>query len=203
MIFDVDGTLLDSFEANLKFYQDLMSRSGYGTISRKTYATMMHLSRREMIRSFVGASEEEMGRVWTLSHVVASEMPIYLLRTPPGTAEIVKLLHKKYLLGIVTSGLCDTIYKPPELAALRPFFQTTVSYEDTASHKPDPEPLLLAARHLGISPKEAVYIGDMPSDLAAARAAHMKIIIYGKNPIEEADGYISSFHELPERIAML
>lgn len=203
VIFDVDGTLLDSFEANLKFYQDLMAQSGYGSITREQYREMIHLSRREMIRALIHPTDEEMERVWALGEVLANEAPVGLLRMPEGAGETVKILSEKYFLGIVTSGLRDTVYKAPELSALRHFFRVTVCYEDTVRHKPDPEPLLFAAERLGVSPDEAVYVGDTPSDLQAARAAEMKIIMYGKNSNDDADASVSSFKELPARIAIL
>lgn len=204
VIFDVDGTLLDSFEANLKFYQDLMTQSGYGSITRGQYAQLTHLSRREMIRSFINPpSDEEMTRVWALGEIVADESPAGLLHMPKDAGETVKLLSEKYLLGIATSGLCDTVYKAPELSVLRHHFRATVCYEDTVNHKPNPEPLLLAAQRLGVSPDEAVYVGDTQSDLQAARSAGMRIIMYGKVPVADADGSASSFKELPTLTALL
>ena len=203
VIFDVDGTLLDSFEANLKFYQDLMERSGYDSITREQYAEMMHLSRWEMIHTLIRPSDEEMDRVWALGETLASDVSPDTLHIPEGAGEVVRILSEKYLLGIATSGLRDTVYKPPELSALRHLFRTTVCYEDTVNHKPDPEPLLLAARQMGVSPDEAVYIGDMPSDFQAARAAKMKIIMYRKSSVNGADGYVSSFQELSSHIVML
>lgn len=204
VIFDVDGTLVDSFDANLKFYEDLMTRADYTPITREKYAEIIHLSRREMIRSFISPqTDEEMARVWTLGEIVAKDPPIHLLRMPEGATETIKTLSKEYLLGIASSGLCDTIYIAPELAALRDCFHTTVCFEDTINHKPDPEPLLLAAKHIGVSPGEAVYIGDTLSDLKAARAAGMKIIMYGKIPVADADGSVLSFTELTQLIPQL
>jgi pyrophosphatase PpaX len=48
-----------------------------------------------------------------------------------------------------------------------------VGFEDTSSHKPDPEPVLLAIEQLGGTPDEAVYVGDSPFDIRAAKAAGM------------------------------
>lgn len=53
------------------------------------------------------------------------------------------------------------------------FMDAAVLCEDTEKHKPDPEPLLLCLRQLGVEPQEALYLGDTRSDMVAARAAGM------------------------------
>ena len=50
-------------------------------------------------------------------------------------------------------------------------FDALVTIEDTTRHKPHPEPVLLAIARLGASPADAVYVGDAPYDIEAARAA--------------------------------
>jgi pyrophosphatase PpaX len=52
-------------------------------------------------------------------------------------------------------------------------FETMVGGDETERHKPDPEPLLLAAERLGVRPEEAAYVGDSPFDVRAAKAAGM------------------------------
>lgn len=52
----------------------------------------------------------------------------------------------------------------------------TVAEEDTTSHKPNPEPLLLARERLGMLTRPAVYVGDALVDIRAARAAGMDVI---------------------------
>jgi len=52
-------------------------------------------------------------------------------------------------------------------------FETVVGGDETAKHKPDPEPLLLAAHRLGVAPQDCAYVGDSPFDIRAAKAAPM------------------------------
>ena len=53
----------------------------------------------------------------------------------------------------------------------RPLFEVIVAKEDTATHKPDPAPLLFALCQLSAEPDAAVYVGDSPFDLRAAHGA--------------------------------
>ena len=55
-------------------------------------------------------------------------------------------------------------------------FDTVVGGDETERHKPDPEPLLLAAERIGADPAETVYVGDSPFDVRAAKAAGMHAI---------------------------
>jgi pyrophosphatase PpaX len=59
------------------------------------------------------------------------------------------------------------------LPELRRFFDVTVGAEDTTRHKPNPDPLLLALERLDASADDAVYVGDSPFDIQAAKAAQV------------------------------
>lgn len=54
-----------------------------------------------------------------------------------------------------------------------PEVDVVVGMEDTPLHKPDPAPLLLGARRLGVDPGRCVYVGDATVDVRAAHAAGM------------------------------
>lgn len=53
------------------------------------------------------------------------------------------------------------------------FMDAAVLFEDTAIHKPDPEPLLECLRRMGVAAKDALYLGDARNDMIAAQAAGM------------------------------
>jgi pyrophosphatase PpaX len=76
-------------------------------------------------------------------------------------------------LGVVTAKRRATVELAFEHVPLRHVFDTIVGGDETERHKPDPEPLLLAAERLGASPEETVYVGDSPFDIRAAKAAAM------------------------------
>ncbi len=121
---------------------------------------------------------------------------------PEGAAETVKLLSKNYALGLVTSRISERLFGSPELENLETCFSALVSYQDTENHKPHPEPLLLAAAKLQVAPAECVYVGDAVTDVTAARAAGMKVVIYG-GAVPGADAYAKDLRELPRLVAEL
>jgi pyrophosphatase PpaX len=204
VIFDIDGVLLDSFEANLKFIQDLMTSFGYAPPTREEFPAIFHLSLWETIKRLTGLTDEEkIRKIWEIRKNQKIKCPLELLRTPAGMEEVIAALSKDYLLGIVTSRIKEGIYEAPQLLKMQRYFSVTVSFEDTVEHKPGPEPLLLAAQKLGIRPEEAVYIGDVADDIKAARAAGMKIIIYSPKELPGADKLTAAFEKLPELIKTL
>jgi len=204
VIFDIDGVLLDSFEANLKFFQDLMIKTGYQPPTREEYLKIFHFTMMDAIKYLVpSGSEEEVNRLWTMGKNRAVPYPTELLIMPDNALKTIKKLNKFYLLGIVTSRIREAIYGSSPLSKLEKYFQTVISFQDTINHKPHPEPLVLAAARLGVRPNECAYIGDVANDIEAARAAGMKVIIYSKNNFPEADACTSSFDQLSELIATL
>lgn len=204
VIFDVDGVLLDSFEANFKFFQGLFGKCGYRPPTREEYKLLFHMNLMDSIKIVTKLDdEEEIKKIWELGRSRETGYDLSLLKTPRGASEVIKKLAKEYLLGIVTSRIEESIYESPKLAKLKNNFKISVAYQHTTNHKPHPEPLLFAAEKMGVKPKECVYVGDLESDIVAARAAGMKIIIYSKDKFPLADAYTSSFIKIPDLIKSL
>ena len=108
-------------------------------------------------------------------------------------------------LGIVTAKRHRTVGLALErFPALRDEFDIVVAHEDTDRHKPDPDPVLLAIERLDGTPAEAVYVGDSPFDIRAAKAAGTYAVAVGWGGIhpddrllaEEPDAFVRSATEL-------
>lgn len=204
VIFDIDGVLLDSFEANLKFVQDLLKKTGYPPPTREEFPKLFHRPLFDIIKIRTGlTSENEIRKIWEMGKNREVSYPFELLRTPEGAEKTVKKLSTIYPLAIVTSRVREAIFEAPALKRLQTYFKVTVAYQDTENHKPHPDPLLLAAQQLGVLPNETIYIGDVASDVQAAKAAGMKVIIYSANLVAGADACVISFAKLPQCIALL
>ena len=203
LIFDVDGTLLDSFESNLAFIQKLMKAKKYRPPTREEFLPLFHTSLWDVIKTLTKLTDDtEIQNIWDFARNNIAGFKTKPAVMPRGAEEAIKLLSGRYALGIATSRVKATLYEPP-LAALRLYFKIAVVYEDTINHKPHPEPLLLAAEKLGVSPDECVYIGDAETDMRASIAAGMCFIHFGSVPLAGANYSIQSFKELPALIQSL
>ncbi|HEY4876572.1 MAG TPA: HAD-IA family hydrolase [Puia sp.] len=204
VLFDVDGVLLDSFEANLRFYQNLLIKAGYTSPTEKDFLPLMHFPLVKVVKSLTHASDKEAERIYLLAKEFGEELyPHNLLKTPEYAYKIIKELNNLYKLGVVTSRIKDGIYTVPQLKRMQKYFQIAVGFEDTKNHKPDPDPLVFAAQKLQIKPEEVVYIGDAESDFLAAKAARMKFILFGETNFLSTDNHVKSFKNLPEIITNL
>jgi HAD superfamily hydrolase (TIGR01549 family) len=204
ILFDIDGVLLDSFEANLKFFQNLMIKSGYKPPTKKEFNPHFHLSMMDAIKVLSkSTSEEEIKRIWKMG--ASREVPydVSLLKMPECIEDVIKSLSKQFSLGIVTSRQRKSVFEAPTLAKLKKYFKVVISYEDTLNHKPHPDPLILAAKKLGLKNSECVYVGDTENDLKAAKSAGMKIVVFSKVKLNEADVCTYSFKDLPSIIDKL
>lgn len=202
ILFDIDGVLLDSFEANLKFFQDVLERGGYPRPNRRAFRNTFHLTFLDTIRHFTRTeSEEELQRFRTLAE--NTHYSDDLLDLPEGAHEVIKTLSETYKLGVVSSRRKQSMEHYFDYAKNRHLFHTTVCYEDCVNHKPHPEPLLLAASRLKSSPGECVYVGDAHTDIEAGKAAGMKTILYGTKKNKDASAATASFRQLSTLIKRL
>ena len=202
VLFDIDGVLLDSLEANLKFVQTILASAGYPKPNKKEFAKVFHLSLIDALRHFAKPTlVEELERIHEL--VPAIPYPMELLKEPLGVNDALKEISKSYQLGIVSSRRKLGIERYFTFSTLESYFNTYVGYEDTKNHKPHPEPLLLAAKRLCLEPKECVYIGDSHTDMEAGHAARMQTILFGGEKHALANARTDSFKKIPVLIARL
>jgi beta-phosphoglucomutase-like phosphatase (HAD superfamily)/8-oxo-dGTP pyrophosphatase MutT (NUDIX family) len=198
VLFDIDGVLLDSKEANALFFQDLLEKAGYRRPSKSEVLKIFHMTMWDTIKFLSKEkSEERIKKAWLIG--CKMKYPMNLLKMPNHSKKAIKILSKDYKLGIVTSRIRRGVDRFFQFSKLRKYFDVTVSFEDYKKPKPDPESLLVALKKLKMSPNEAVYIGDAESDV---KAANMKVIIYPKR-LKGADFILRNFKNLPSVIERL
>jgi pyrophosphatase PpaX len=131
------------------------------------------------------------------------------LRACAGMEDVLARLHSEgRRLGVVTAKRRATVELAFASVPLGHLFETVVGGDETERHKPDPEPLLLAARRLGADPAQTAYVGDSPFDIRAAQAARMHAIavtwgrIHDRSRLEpeEPDAVVDSAEELLEQL---
>ena len=121
---------------------------------------------------------------------------------------LVRLRAEGRRLGVVTAKRRSTVELAWASVPLSHLFETIVGGDETERHKPDPEPLLLAAERMGADPAETAYVGDSPFDVLAAKAAGMYAIavtwgrIHDRSKLEQAapDAIVDSAAELLEHV---
>ncbi len=203
VLFDVDGVLVDSREANIAVYEKLLQLAGYPIPSRAAILGCFHLPLWQSIEVLTGITDQtEVKRIWDLVHDPSLRSPeLYMF--PDGLDEVLAALHTKYQLGVVTSRVkvgMDDVFVAKDM---RHLFDVVVTVEDCQNPKPHPEPLQLALKQLGHTPDVAIYIGDSHTDIQAAHAAQMRSIHLSTQPHKLATASITDFGQIVEAIERL
>lgn len=98
-------------------------------------------------------------------------------RVYPGVAELVRVLHRRAKLAVVSGTWRENIEAVLQASGLADAFDLIVAKEDVTRRKPDPEAYLLALKKLRLSPKSVLVLEESPSGLASARAAGIDRIV--------------------------
>ncbi len=126
-----------------------------------------------------------------------------------GMEDVLVRLHEEgRRLGVVTAKRRATVELAFASVPLGHLFETVVGGDETEKHKPDPEPLLLAAERMGAAPADCAYVGDSPFDIRAAKAAEMFAVAVTWGRIhdriklerEQPDAIVDTAEELFERL---
>jgi HAD superfamily hydrolase (TIGR01509 family) len=200
VIFDIDGVLLDSFDAAYKFLEDLSAFTQQKKPNRLKFDKLTHWPLKVIFQKLHKIQELEKAEELLKVALKKVKVPTHLFKFHPGSNEAVKLLYKKYKLAIVTSRRKEGLKTYFDYSKNRKYFKVAVYLEQVKNHKPHPESLLLACKKLKVKPSEAIYVGDALTDVKAAHAAGMKVIVYNKKPIKSADININNFKNLGQAI---
>lgn len=175
-LFDFDGTLVDTTEM---IYQGMLHATGEVLGREIPRETLMAGVGQPLPRQMEVLDAEKAELLLESYRAHHEENHDALIGEFPGVPEaLARLREAGVKIGVVTSKRRASV----EMAVRRfPFFEEVVdhfvSMEETTEHKPHPAPLLKGLEDLGGVPKEeAVYVGDSPFDVQAAKAAGMRSI---------------------------
>lgn len=175
ILFDMDGTLLDSIELIVQSAEFAFE----GRERKPTRAEWMAL---------IGTPLDTMLRTWATDDAdVLALRARYrefqlgnhdrLVRLYDGVPEVIRELHGRgHPMAIVSSKLDRGIRMSMDYFGLTRYFDVIVGIDATTHHKPHPEPVLFALDKLGVDAKDARFVGDSPHDVEAGNAAGVSCI---------------------------
>jgi len=202
VLFDLDGTLVDSGEIILSSFRHATKTVLAREIPDEVLAAAVGGSNiHEQMRAFDEERTDELVRVYR-EHNEPLHDDLVAFEGIERVLERLKTEGRQ--LGIVTAKRRKTVDLAFAILPLEHFFDTVVTSEQTEHHKPHPEPVLTALERLGAEPGEAAFIGDSPFDMGAGKAAGVFTVAvsWGKiHPVERlratgADAVVHSPEEL-------
>jgi HAD superfamily hydrolase (TIGR01509 family) len=177
VLFDMDGLLVDTEPLWLEVETEVMARLGsdwteadqeqlLGGSLERTVAYLLSKATRPVAPEVVAE--------WMMDGIVA--------RVASGGVPV-QLGARELLAEVAAAGVPRALVTSSQrrfmaavLASTGMTFDVVVCAEDVSATKPDPEPYLLGAKLLGVSPSECVVLEDSPNGVAAAEAAGCRVI---------------------------
>jgi beta-phosphoglucomutase len=179
VIFDVDGVLVDSYQAHYEAWVLIGRERGF-SITEEQFATSFGRTSREAIVEIFGLRDLTAAQIAELDHVKEAKYRELLADTFPeldGAGKLIDALHAAgFRLGVGSSGPPPNVALAVDQLHRRDKFAAIISGEDVQRGKPDPQVFLLAAERMGVSPANCCVIEDAPPGIEAAHRAGMKCI---------------------------
>jgi len=205
VLFDWDGTLIDSYAADssayLAMFREMGIPWGLEELARHYSPNWYRVYRAAKLPR---ARWDDADRAWRKQY--AKHSP----RLIAGARQVLNRVGRVHRLGLVTSGDRDRVTKQLHEFRLTRMFGVRVCSGDTAQRKPHPAPLRLALQKLRLEPSTCVYVGDSPEDLEMAKRAGVSAIaVLGPFPTEKRlraarpDFLLESIRDLPEALKQL
>jgi len=180
IIFDVDGTLVDSNDAHAESWVDTFAEAGY-EVPFSSVRPLIGMGADKLLPRTIGVSNEsEEGKklIKRRSEIFKTSYMPYL-RALPGSRELVQRVKKDGLKAIVATSARDQELKDLLKAArVDDLMEERATASDAKRSKPDPDIVHAAIEESDIPPQQLIMIGDTPYDIEAAARAQVRSIAF-------------------------
>lgn len=168
LLFDIDGTIIDTERAVISSLQKLLKVEKGVDYPANELSFVLGIPGSVALKQLNIANPEEAGRKWNeYMKEFYSDIRVF-----PDLEEIIKQLHDlKIKTGIVTSKTKQELVDDFDPFGLHIYFDHIICADDTNKHKPDAEPIAKCLEMGKASPSETIYIGDTIYDMQCAQNA--------------------------------
>jgi phosphoglycolate phosphatase len=179
VIYDCDGVMFDSFEANFAFYSQLIERFGRPPLDRSDAETMriLHTYSNRDVLNYLFAGDDRIDEVRAFSAGIEYRKLFPLMVMEEGLRETLEALRGRVELAVCTNR-ASSMDLLLESFGLDGYFSCVMTAGRVANPKPHPEPLLKVLEQYGITAREALFVGDSEVDRQAADAAGVPFVAY-------------------------
>jgi HAD superfamily hydrolase (TIGR01549 family) len=174
VIFDLDQTLIDSKDAHLASMVNSLEREGWPTKIKWLYG----MTAEGILKyNFTDMPEETVRKIVAHKRIILKNY-LNKVKVLSGAVELLRFLKEnKIKVVLITNNTHREIYELLDTLDIRKYFDILVGIEDTDEPKPSPHPIIKAIEQLRMPLEEILYIGDSDTDIEAAKAAGLRIII--------------------------
>ena len=180
LIFDFDGTLVDSYPLIEEAFAHVMRTHRLDETARQLFRRSRGLPLPEQMKLVAPHMWEELVETYR-----SADGRLGTARVFRGIPTLVRRLRQAGApLGVVSCKRRALVEAELEACGLRSSFDVVIGFEDVTPPKPAPDPLLVAIARLGLSRSTALYVGDSMVDLQTGRAARVRTVLaaWGLSP---------------------
>ncbi len=180
LLFDLDGTLLDSRELFVDTVYETIEQYLPGTSTRGEMLQRFGESFQNCVESFQHLLAEGVtqAHVWETYENRLQANYEEKIRIFPQVKAGLEILHQAgYCLGIVTNKQRAFAERDLQRFDLEHLFDAVVTLDDVTEGKPSAEPVIKAMNEIGALPERTLFVGDSHYDVAAAKAAQVKSVV--------------------------
>jgi len=178
VLFDIDGTLLDSNEAHALSWAQTLRRHDH-PVDVAQIRPLIGIGSDKLLAALLGPRVDEA----LAKRLVDERRELFLKEhlprlqpTPGARALLDRLRQEGFQLVCATSAGGEELQALLRQAGVQGLFDDAATSSDAAQSKPDPDIVQAALRKAGVTPAQAVLVGDTPHDIEAARAAQVDTI---------------------------
>jgi len=174
VVFDLDGTLLDSMTLVLRVYGEVLAPYRPG-LTDESLLAMLGGPPDRLFEKLIGDPVRTKAALARLDALAGEKWPS--IEAFPRMAETIDFLAERCAGGLWTGRERASTEQLLRRHGLSGRVQACVCGDDLASHKPDPEGLREVLRQLGVGADEAIFVGDADVDVRAGAAAGVRTIL--------------------------
>jgi pyrophosphatase PpaX len=176
ILFDLDGTLLDTHELILgSFRYAFANVLGEDKIpSDEKITSLIGIPLDDQLKILAPGHASVLAKVYREHNNSTHDSKVKEFASMKTT--LASLKEKELRMAVVTSKRRELAQRGLNIFDYSKYFEFLIGAEDSKEHKPNPEPLLIAASRMGLKAEQCVYVGDSPYDMQAACSASMLAI---------------------------
>ncbi len=180
VIFDIDGTLLDSNDAHAESWVDTFAETGYD-VPYDVVRPLIGMGADKLLPKTTGIrhNSDEGKKLTERRTEIFRERYLPHLRPLPGSRALVLRVRADGLEAIVATSAKDEELKGLlKAAGVDDLMEEKATASDAKRSKPDPDIVCAAIEKSGLRPKNLVMIGDTPYDVEAATRAGVRVVAF-------------------------
>jgi phosphoglycolate phosphatase len=185
VIYDCDGVLFDSFEANTKLYNDLCALVGRGPLREGEMQYVHSHTVFEAIHFIFGRENDLEKKALEILREKKVDLKNYVeyLKMEPHLFQILEKLKEKEILRVINTNRTTSMKHIMKRFNLWPYFDMVVTALDVKNPKPHPESIEKIIEAFQLKKEETVFIGDSEVDKQTAESSGVRFVAYKNREI--------------------